>query len=64
MGSDGAEGIRQIKNSGGITIAQDEATSMIYGMPQAAAGTGCVDMVLPLGEIARKLVSLSKGEFN
>jgi two-component system chemotaxis response regulator CheB len=62
MGNDGAEGTRFVKNSGGITIAQDEATSMIFGMPQAAVETGCVDMVLPLNEIARKLTELTGGE--
>ena len=62
MGSDGAEGTKDVKKSGGITIAQDEASSMIYGMPQAAFETGCVDMVLPLNEIAKKLVSLTGGE--
>jgi two-component system chemotaxis response regulator CheB len=59
MGCDGAEGTRYIKQAGGITIAQDEATSMIYGMPQAAVETGCVDLVLPLGSIAQKLISLT-----
>jgi len=62
MGADGAEGTRNVKNAGGITIAQDEATSMIYGMPQAAAETGCVDIVLPLNEIAHKLIELTGGE--
>ena len=62
MGNDGAEGTRAVKNSGGITIAQDEATSMIYGMPEAAFQTGCVDFVLPLSEIALKLISLTGGE--
>ncbi|MCL2809642.1 MAG: chemotaxis-specific protein-glutamate methyltransferase CheB [Treponema sp.] len=61
MGNDGAEGTKYIKKSGGITIAQDEATSMIYGMPQAAVETGCVDMILPLGEIAEKIISLTGG---
>ena len=59
MGSDGAEGIRCIKEAGGITIAQDEASSMIYSMPQSALQTGCVDLVLPLDKIAHKLVSLA-----
>ena len=61
MGCDGAEGTRHIKESGGLTIAQDEETSMIYGMPKAAAETGCVDMVLPLEAIAERLVFLTKG---
>jgi len=62
MGADGAEGTRIVKQSGGTTIAQDEDSSMIYGMPLAAVETGCVDIVLPLGEIASKLASLTRGE--
>ena len=61
MGSDGADGTRYVKQAGGITIAQDEASSMIYGMPRAAVETGCVDMVLPLDLIAGQLVNLVKG---
>jgi two-component system chemotaxis response regulator CheB len=60
MGADGAEGTRFVRNAGGITIAQDESTSLIYGMPKAAFGTGCVDMVLPLDCIAHRLVELTK----
>jgi len=62
MGADGAEGTRIVKQAGGITIAQDESSSMIYGMPLAAVETGCVDMVLPLSDIASKLLSLTRGE--
>ena len=62
MGTDGAEGTRSVKNAGGITIAQDEASSMIFGMPGAAVDTGCIDMVLPLNEIAQKLIYLTSGE--
>jgi two-component system chemotaxis response regulator CheB len=52
MGEDGAEGIRAIKGVGGDTIAQDEATSAVYGMPKRAVETGCVDAVLPIDDIA------------
>jgi two-component system chemotaxis response regulator CheB len=51
MGEDGADGIRQIKQAGGRTIAQDEATSAVYGMPKRAAETGCVDSILPIDDI-------------
>ncbi|MCL2271242.1 MAG: response regulator [Treponema sp.] len=62
MGYDGAEGTSFIKKAGGITIAQDESSSMIFGMPKAAIDTGCVDIVLPLGEIKNTLCSLTGGE--
>ncbi|MDR0690396.1 MAG: chemotaxis-specific protein-glutamate methyltransferase CheB [Spirochaetaceae bacterium] len=58
MGADGADGTRYIRQAGGITIAQDEESSMIYGMPLAAFETGCVDMVLPLREIPQQLIKL------
>jgi two-component system chemotaxis response regulator CheB len=45
---------------GGITLAQDEGSSLIYGMPKAAAETGCVDIVLPLDKIPGELVKLIK----
>ncbi|MDR2733615.1 MAG: chemotaxis-specific protein-glutamate methyltransferase CheB [Spirochaetota bacterium] len=60
MGSDGARGTQKIREMGGITLAQDEETSLIYGMPKAAAETGCVDLVLPLERIPGELVRLIK----
>lgn len=51
MGSDAAKGVRAVKAAGGHVIAQDEATSMIFGMPAEAIKTGAVDEVLPLGDI-------------
>ena len=60
MGSDGGAGTRKIKEMGGITLAQDEATSLIYGMPKAAAETGCLDMALPLEKIPPELVRLTE----
>jgi len=58
MGSDGAEGLRWIKEQGGVTIAQDKDTSVIYGMPRVAYESGYVDLVLSLPEIASVLVHL------
>lgn len=59
MGEDGARGISHIKKElRGKTIAQDQSTCVIYGMPKAAAETGDVDFVLPLGKIPMKIVEL------
>jgi two-component system chemotaxis response regulator CheB len=58
MGKDGAEGIAHIKNIGGITIAQDEASSIVYGMPKQAVATNCVDIIAPPKEIQKRLIRL------
>lgn len=57
-GQDGADGVRIIKQEGGTVIAQDSPTSRNFGMPGAAIHTGCVDSILPLGEIAPALIQL------
>jgi two-component system CheB/CheR fusion protein len=54
-GSDGARGVRAVRAAGGITFAQDEQSAKYSGMPRAAVESGCVDYVLPPGEIARQL---------
>ena len=51
MGRDGAYGMKKIKEYGGVTIAQDEETSVVFGMSKAAIEEGCVDVVLPLHKI-------------
>lgn len=58
MGDDGARGLSEIKRAGGVTIAQDEKSSVVFGMPQVAINLGCVDSVAPLGDIADLLVKL------
>jgi two-component system, chemotaxis family, protein-glutamate methylesterase/glutaminase len=58
MGRDGADGLSYLKSIGGITIAQDKASSAVFGMPSEAFKTGKVDHVLPPLEIARLLARL------
>ncbi|MDD2320778.1 MAG: chemotaxis-specific protein-glutamate methyltransferase CheB [Geobacteraceae bacterium] len=56
MGSDGSLGMARIRAAGGATIAQDERSSVIFGMPKAAIDSGCIDLVLPLDKISAELV--------
>ncbi len=51
MGNDGAAGLLRIREAGGTTVAQDEATCVVYGMPQEAAKCGAASKILPLAEI-------------
>jgi two-component system chemotaxis response regulator CheB len=57
MGSDGAIGLQAVRAAGGITLAQDQATSVVYGMPKAAFELGVVDQVVPLPEMAAAIVA-------
>ncbi|HEU0187981.1 MAG TPA: chemotaxis-specific protein-glutamate methyltransferase CheB [Gallionellaceae bacterium] len=59
MGRDGADGMASIAAAGGITIAQDEASSVVYGMPKQAVELGAVQHILPLEQIAPTLAALA-----
>ncbi|MEA2163584.1 MAG: two-component system, chemotaxis family, protein-glutamate methylesterase/glutaminase [Thermoanaerobaculia bacterium] len=61
MGDDGAQAIRRVREQGGKTIAESAQTAIIFGMPNEAIKTGCVDQVLPLGEIPRAIHRLCTG---
>lgn len=56
MGADGAAGMREMKLAGALTIAQDETTCVVFGMPKEAIARGGVDLVLPLRAIAPQIV--------
>ena len=57
MGQDGARGLLAMRRAGGRTIAQDEATSTVYGMPRAAADIGAAENILPLPRIAERALA-------
>ena len=57
MGRDGAEGLLQLRSMGWKTIAQDESTSVVWGMPRAAVELGAADQVLPLPLIGQAIAS-------
>jgi two-component system chemotaxis response regulator CheB len=59
MGRDGAAGLLQIRRAGGVTIAQDEATSVVYGMPREAVLLGAAESVLPLSDIGPVLMAIA-----
>lgn len=64
MGKDGAKGLNHMHDRGATTIAQDEKSSVVWGMPQAAMRMGGVDKVLPLKNIAGTLISLQSKSGN
>ncbi len=63
MGRDGAEGMQYIAQAGGLTIAQDEATSVIFGMPKEAIDLGAAKLVLPIQAIAPRLLELLQKQY-
>ncbi len=58
MGFDGAQGVAQVRRAGGKSIAQDEATCVVYGMPRAVVEMGNADRVLPLDEIGQQITRM------
>jgi two-component system chemotaxis response regulator CheB len=57
MGEDGAQGLLEMRQGGGTTIVQDESSSLVYGMPKAAARLGAADAIVPLDAIAAAIQS-------
>lgn len=64
MGSDGANGMLALKDAGGLTIAQDEATSVVWGMPKVAIDLEAVKCILPLQKIPEKIVNYISSDSN
>ena len=62
MGADGAKGLLAMKHAGAHTIAQDEASCVVYGMPKEAYNIGAVDDVVPLHDISEAIISSAKGK--
>jgi len=56
MGSDGAHGMREMHDAGAHTIAQDEATCVVFGMPREAIEHGGVDQIVPLPKIPEEII--------
>ncbi|MHB8483330.1 MAG: chemotaxis-specific protein-glutamate methyltransferase CheB [Nitrospiria bacterium] len=60
MGNDGTEGIKKIKEKGGITLAESEETAVIYGMPRVPVQLGLIDQIFPITQMAGQLVRLCR----
>jgi two-component system chemotaxis response regulator CheB len=59
MGADGAQGLLKMKRAGARTVAQDEASCVVFGMPREAIRLGAVDRVVPLHRVASELMAWS-----
>jgi two-component system response regulator WspF len=62
MGRDGAKGLLTLRNKGNYTIAQDQASSAVYGMPKAAAVLGAAVDILPIAQIAPRLIDMLRNK--
>jgi len=62
MGEDGARGMLEMKQAGAVTLAQDEHSSVVWGMPGAAVRIGAVDTVCPLAEMAARILDFGRGK--
>ena len=60
MGDDGARGLKEMRDAGAPTIAQDEASSVVWGMPGAAVKLGAVEEILPLNKVAEAVMRLAE----
>jgi two-component system chemotaxis response regulator CheB len=61
MGNDGVDGLKTAKAAGATVLAQDEASSVVYGMPGEAVAAGVVDAVVSVGELGSRLTHLVAG---
>jgi len=61
MGDDGAHGLHEMKTAGAPTIAQDEATAVMFGMPREAIALGAVDKIVPLESLSTQIVARRTG---
>lgn len=61
MGSDGTKGLKELKASNGLVLAQDEASCVVYGMPRSVVKEGIADEIVPLDEIASRIIFHCKG---
>ena len=59
MGADGALGVRTVRQAGGRTLAESQESSIVFGMPKEAIQTGCIDEVLPLGQIIERVAKFA-----
>ena len=64
MGRDGAKGLLEVRQAGGRTLGQDEASCVVYGMPKQAFEIGAVQKQIPLSKMGRKISSLCNANVN